>query len=339
MVALVSANWLGDFAALTVLLLAGYFLQKTWDLHEPSMWLFSLWFLLIILFPVYSQAAWRAAFVALVPLTVMAGWSLAKLFPKRVLPSNFTKVMFVLVILGVPTFGSWGNVNLMSSSYAQGTVSSQQQSDLQAIQWIVNNVPKHCENDTISACPFVSVNDYDFLFLPYMGGGNVYYAPFNYVLFNEPLQVQEFSANLSRYLIVSRTGTIDAGSCDPRYTLGLTINATVTGNNAVIQVYSPLKVNDTVIELLDNSTLSRFTLENGYVRITGPLNKGMNSIIAAIGDAATTPMNLVRGGGFYSSSVPSDWCSVWNVFNPATMLGWSVVYSDGNNVRIYNETA
>jgi hypothetical protein len=64
----------------------------------------------------------------------------------------------------------------------------------------------------------------------------------------------------------------------------------------------------------------------------------MNSIIAAIGDAATTPMNLVRGGGFYSSNVPSDWCSVWNVYSAATMIGWNVVYSN-DNVRIYNETA
>lgn len=350
MVVEISANFLGDFAALIIFILGGFFLLRM--RNDGKMLIMGIWFLVCLLIPVYSSNAWRFAFIGLMPLTIMAGWSLSKLRPKPFLPNG--KVFLFLFLFLTPAFGSWSNVSIWDSFNSTFQTSAQQGYDLQAIRWMLSNVPSNCGVGNSTDCGVISANDLNFLYLSYMdarryipplGGLTMYYAPFSNVIFTNALQVQLFAARYGPYIVVSKNGTASAGACDIANTFGLvmTTNATILGINRGLGFkFEAVKGLNTSVALWDNGIrVADVGLIKGHAEIsTSYSSEGNHSFNLGLGSTFTSPLFVrVVGSNPTPSSgktviVPPDYCQPWSSYNASSMRGWNIIYQN-SGVRIY----
>ena len=353
MVAEISVNFLGDFAALAVLTLGGYFLWHNWKTRNPKMFIFSAWFLIILLIPVYSSNAWRFAFIGLMPLTVMAGWSLSKLRPTPFTPNK--KVFLFLCLFLTPVFGSWANSSFFVSSTDTSVVAAQQGYDLQAIDWMLAELPSNCDFLNATNCGIISANDSNFQYLSYMdsrhyaptfNGLGVYYAPGSHVIFTDALQTQFFASQYGRYILVSMVGSDSAGPCDPRRSFGLSMTADSTSikpNQTVTIDLKGLKGLNATVTMYDNGNKAvSVGLLDGMASVSTSYPKaGDHELILTLGSTSTPPLNIVVGSNPTPSpksvSVTSDFCQPWYTYNPDTMRGWKITY-ENPQVRLYEVT-
>lgn len=356
LVAEISVNALGDFAALSMLGLGGWFLWKNWKTKDSKMLLLSVWFLVALLYPVYSSNAWRFAFIGLMPLTVMGGWSLSSLIPKWPKKGHKAPYLGKTLLIGflflTPAFGSWANQSFFDSGSNPFQSATQQQADLQAIQWMLANVPSNClAGVNITKCGVIVVNDFDFQYLSYMDtrhytpplqGLQTIYAPLSNVVFNNAFQVQLFASHYGIYILVAKNGTISSGPCNEGQTFGLRLTANTTSpriNATVAYSVDAVKGLNSTISLWDNGNeAARAQLVNGHADITASYSKAENhTILLSFALAATEPLLISVGGhsiGAGSVRVPRDYCSAWNSFNPSTLRGWTIIYQN-SNVRLY----
>jgi hypothetical protein len=355
-VAEISANWLGDYAALVVLFLA--FLGARLTLRKDSMMVLTGWLAISLLFPVYTQLAWRFAIVSLVPMTLLAGISLARLAPSPFLPG--ARALLVLVLILVPALGSWSNVSAASSLPYQVEVSGQQRWDLQAIEWMATHMPHGCNatNSNMTDCTVISADDYNFRFLPYMGGGQAVYAPGYGIAFTDALQVQFFAASHGRYIVVSRYPTVYVPPCDPRGSLQLSLTASssevrpgqaltldlraVRGLNATVELFDNA-TRAAVVNLVNGSAELRviYSMMQGSTTTTTTSSHNLHVLTLALGSVATYPLNITvspyadnQSGPPVSVGVPPYYCQPWGSYNVSSMRGWVIIY-ENPDVKIW----
>jgi hypothetical protein len=179
-------------------LLYFYFLRNS---REPRMFIAPIWFFSLVVAAPFNTTAWRFSFEAIVPLTLMAGYSIATLIPERVSQKKVRKtgkrwgqsvVLAVIMILLAPVMiGSWGQ-NLVQTA----TSDTQSQALIQnevydAILWL--------QNHTSTNSTYLSVSDWRFTYTNYMINRHAFYR-----YTNSPSQGIEFAIAVgANYIIVT----------------------------------------------------------------------------------------------------------------------------------------
>jgi hypothetical protein len=170
-----------DVAFVVLLLLAAVYVYRSGGARKGLLFLPVFWFFAVVLTSPENLNAWRFAFAAILPLTLMAGQGISYLFPREVLiattkkrsgrmsgRANITKAAFVAILfVCLLVVGSWGTT-MLSDSFTLPQTNAQAQNDVyQAILWIGNNTPP--------GSSYLSVSDWRFTYTSLMIGRNSIY--------------------------------------------------------------------------------------------------------------------------------------------------------------------
>ncbi len=122
----------------------------------PCLWLFSL----AIVAPL-NENAWRYSYEALVPLTIMAGFGISSLLPRRGssgsgLRLNVKVAVVLVLLLSAIAVGSWGQREVSDALTDTGTWAQAQQDVYSAMYWLKNN--------TSAGSRYLSVSDWRFVY-------------------------------------------------------------------------------------------------------------------------------------------------------------------------------
>jgi len=149
-----------DFAFVILLLLAGISVRSSIVSKKapsllPCMWLLSLLFVAPL-----NENAWRFSYEALVPLTIMAGYGISLVLPRRITGSGKGQkliVALILILLLSPmVVGSWGQREVTDALTDTGTWAKTEQEVYSAMYWLKNSTPADSR--------YLSVTDWRFLY-------------------------------------------------------------------------------------------------------------------------------------------------------------------------------
>ncbi len=148
-----------DVATIILLVMAIIFAYDAVRERSAGLLLPLVWLLALLAVAPFNNSAWRFSYEALVPLTLMAGFALFSLLPKRDLTKQRRAfggggrgwkggVLFLILLLILA--GSWGERTV--ANVANGTDSSSlaQQQVYSAIYWLKDNTPKNSSYLTVS---------------------------------------------------------------------------------------------------------------------------------------------------------------------------------------------
>jgi hypothetical protein len=170
-----------DVAFVVLILLAAIYVYKSGGTKNGLLFLPVFWFFAVVLTSPENLNAWRFAFMAILPLTLMAGQGISFLLPRDTLIAttkrrsrrmgargSSTRAAFIAVVfVGLVVVGSWGTT-MLSDSFTITQTNAQVQNDVyQAIVWLGNN--------TSPTSVYLSVSDWRFIYTDLMIGRNGFY--------------------------------------------------------------------------------------------------------------------------------------------------------------------
>jgi hypothetical protein len=143
-------------------LLVAFSLISAWKLmkeRDAVKWMPVAWLVSVTVVAPLNAGAWRLSYVALVPLTLIASYGLASLFPKprggtRRRGTDPRKVVVILALILLVS-GSWGVTLSLDAATDTSVSSNAQQNVYNAIIWAGSNTTRGT---------FLSVSDYRFLY-------------------------------------------------------------------------------------------------------------------------------------------------------------------------------
>ncbi|MDG6925598.1 MAG: hypothetical protein JRN09_03500 [Nitrososphaerota archaeon] len=168
-----------DLAFIVFLALAAVYLYKTGANRDWLLLIPFIWFVSVLVTSPDNINAWRFSFMAILPLTLMAGQGVAYLLPHAYQTSRKRAgynpprsarpraVLTVAVVLCLLVVGSWGTSMLSDASSGTQVVAQSQQAVLQSIDWLSNHTP--------SGAAYLSVSDWRFTYTNLLIGRTTYY--------------------------------------------------------------------------------------------------------------------------------------------------------------------
>jgi hypothetical protein len=198
-----------DVAFVVLLFVAAVYLYRGVGARNALLFLPVFWLFAVLLTSPENINGWRFAFMAIVPLTLMAGPGIVNLFPSQAMVgatkkrqartmsrSNRSRVGLIAVVLvGLLVVGSWGTT-MLSDSFTGTQVNDQAQDEVyQAIQWLGVHTPS---NST-----YLSVSDWRFTYSDIMIGRTT-----TYQFLSTPDQAIPFAQKMQiPYIIVTNAVT------------------------------------------------------------------------------------------------------------------------------------
>jgi hypothetical protein len=159
-----------DIATLALLFFAAVYIFRIRGSRYPLTFLPIIWFIILLATAPFNTTAWRFAFEAIVPLTLMAGYGAASLVPRLRLGLDnraILGVVVVVIVLSPVLIGSWGT-QMVQAAQASGPVFPLDQEYVyQGISWLKSNTPPHAN--------FLSVSDWRFTYTLNIAGKRTYY--------------------------------------------------------------------------------------------------------------------------------------------------------------------
>ena len=148
-------------------------MSRTW---APTMFVPVIWLAALLVVSPLGLGAWRYAFEALVPMTLMASYGLFSLLPKletrrsrRQTKAPYWKAGLVLVvILGLLLGGSWGERVVADATTAQQVTAQSQYYVNDSISWLGSHTP---QNST-----YLSISDWRFTYTSLFLGRETIYS-------------------------------------------------------------------------------------------------------------------------------------------------------------------
>jgi hypothetical protein len=203
--------------------------------RDPIVLFALIWLLGVLLVAPLNQGAWRFAFVALTPLTLIASYGLSRLVQsqttgkRRQRPFPWRKALAVVLLLTLVA-GSWGATELSDSLLNTKASASAQADVYNAITWMNSNIPRRVS--------ILSVSDWRFDYVPLLIGRTETYR-----LIIDPNTALAFArSNRFGYIVVTKAVTAslaEIGGVLPWYNFPTSSNQNLTlvYSNSDVRIY------------------------------------------------------------------------------------------------------
>lgn len=164
-----------DLSFIVLAALACICIWRFWSSKAPVIAIPIIWMVTLLVVAPFNLTAWRYAFEALVPFTLMAGLGLFSLLPRskaakgRQNPKGFYRkpgIVLLLVLLLIVA-SSWGASAVSNSINNTGVSAETQSLDYQCVTWLGANTPQNAT--------YLSVSDVRFIFTSLLIGRNTTY--------------------------------------------------------------------------------------------------------------------------------------------------------------------